>query len=338
MNKKTVFNKPKVSIIMPCYNGEEFIGEAIESVLNQTYQNWELIIINDGSTDSSDKIIYNYLSDRRIRYINNTQNRGIPVARNIGIGVSKGEFIAFLDQDDLWLSEKIKRQVKIFEGDKEKKIGLIFSDLLFLKNGKVNKRSWPSKRVPKNLETIPFEEVTKILFIYNFIPTVTVLIRKECFANLGLLDENLIWGADDYEFFMRLVIIFRLKYIDCPLAIRREHKTNFSKMENFFKDEIFIIEKIIKKHPQLQELKKFKLAELYYRSSIDYQIRDKYLAAKRELFKAIKLNPWNVKYLLLLVICLLGRFGNWLIKKIIRIKEENGSIIWDGKYHSFKKN
>ena len=165
--------------------------------------------------------------------------------------------------------------------NKKQKIGLIFSDLLFMKDGKVNRRSWPSKIVPKNLKIMSFEEITRILFMGNFIPMVTVLIRKQCFNDLGLLDENLIGGADDYEFFMHLANASHLKYQAYPLAIRREHKDNFSKMERFFKDEILIVEKIIKRQPQLQKLKKYKLADLYYKLGRDYQFCGNFYAAKK---------------------------------------------------------
>jgi len=324
---KMMEKQPLVSIIIPCYNGEKFIGEAIKSVLNQTYQNWELIIVDDGSKDKSKEIIKQYCAtDDRIKYIQHKKNKGIPFARNTGIKISNGEYIAFLDQDDLWLAEKLKEQVGIFKEDKKQKIGLIFSNLLFMKDGKINIRSWPSKRVPKNLEIMSFEEITRILFMNNFIPIVTVLIRKQCFDNLGFLDEKLIGGADDYEFFMRLANNYRLKYIDYPLAIRRLHKDNFSKMERFFKDEIFILEKTIKRQPQLQELKKIKLAKLYYRLGRDYQIQENFYKAEKQFSKAIKFNPWDVKYLLIFIFCLLGRFGNWLLNMKTKIKGKNAII------------
>jgi len=325
--EKIVEKQPLVSVIMPCYNGEKFISEAIESVINQTYQNWELIIVDDGSKDKSKEIIKQYCAtDNRITYIQHKKNKGIPFARNTGIKISNGEYIAFLDQDDLWLPEKLKEQVGIFKEDKKQKIGLIFSNLLFMKDGKINSRSWPSKRVPKNLEIMSFEEITRILFMNNFIPIVTVLIRKQCFDNLGFLDEKLIGGADDYEFFIRLASTFRLKYQMYPLAIRREHKDNFSKMERFLKDEIFILEKTIKRQPQLQELKKFKLAELYYRLGRDYQIQENFHKAKKQFSKAIKFNPWDAKYLLIFIFCLLGRFGNWLLNMKTKIKGKSAII------------
>ena len=102
----------KVSVITPMYNCEKFISETIESVLNQTYTNWEMIIIDDCSTDKSKQIVKQYIErDKRIRLIALNENSGAAVARNKGIEVSSGRFIAFLDGDDLWEPNKLEKNV-----------------------------------------------------------------------------------------------------------------------------------------------------------------------------------------------------------------------------------
>jgi glycosyltransferase involved in cell wall biosynthesis len=312
--------QPLVSVIIPCYNGEKFIAEAIESVINQTYENWELIIVDDGSTDNSKEIVKKYLSCKRIQYIKHEENQGIPFARNTGIKASKGQYIALLDQDDLWISDKLKIQIDIFNKDEDKKIGLIFSDFLSMSDGIITHGSWPSRRVPKNIDSLSITEVARVLFVYNFIPTVTVLIRKHCFDNLGLLDDNFLGGTDDYEFFIRLTNNYQLKYVDYPLAIRRFHDNNFSKMERFFKDEIYIIDKTITNYNQLKDLKKIKLANLYYKLGRTHQIQEDFRTAKKNFIKAIKYNPLNVRYLFLFMICQFGCFGNFLLKAFTKIK------------------
>ena len=98
------------SIIMPCYNGEKFLKQSIDSVLQQTYENWELIIINDCSTDASAKIISEF-EDHRISLIDNLRNEGVAFSRNEGIRKAKGNFIAFIDSDDLWSKNKLFRQI-----------------------------------------------------------------------------------------------------------------------------------------------------------------------------------------------------------------------------------
>lgn len=104
-----------VSIIMPSYNTGQFISETIESVLNQSYSNWELIIVDDCSTDNTDDVVKNYLKDNRIRYFKNDNNSGAAVSRNKALREAKGKWIAFLDSDDLWESDKLKKQIAFME-------------------------------------------------------------------------------------------------------------------------------------------------------------------------------------------------------------------------------
>lgn len=104
-----------VSIIMPSYNTAKFISETITSVLAQTYTNWELIIVDDCSTDDTDAVVRPYLADDRIRYIKNEKNSGAAVSRNRALREAKGKWIAFLDSDDLWLPEKLEKQIAFME-------------------------------------------------------------------------------------------------------------------------------------------------------------------------------------------------------------------------------
>ncbi len=118
-------NIPKVSVILPNYNRERYIGEAIESVLNQTYRNLELIVLDDGSTDNSLEVVSSY-KDNRLKLIR-LHHIGFPgIVRNRGIEVSKGEFIGFIDSDDVWDKEKLEVQVNLLESDPE--VGLVHTD------------------------------------------------------------------------------------------------------------------------------------------------------------------------------------------------------------------
>lgn len=107
----------QVSIIMPSYNTGRFISETIESVLAQSYSNWELIIVDDCSTDDTDEVVGQYLTDERIRYIKNKNNSGAAVSRNRALREAKGKWIAFLDSDDLWEPDKLKNQIAFMENN-----------------------------------------------------------------------------------------------------------------------------------------------------------------------------------------------------------------------------
>lgn len=139
-------NKELVSIVVPVYNSNEFIRDTIENVLEQTYTNWELILVNDCSTDNSKKIIEEYSSDRRIQLINNKKNSGAAIARNRGIEFSKGKFIAFLDADDLWEKDKLEKQIKFM---KENKYDFTFTGYEFV--NKEGKRTGKIVNVPRRM-------------------------------------------------------------------------------------------------------------------------------------------------------------------------------------------
>lgn len=115
-----------VSIIVPAYNAEPYIGVTIQSVLDQTYTSWELIIINDGAKDDTDGAVQPYLSDERIHYYQQ-ENGGVSSARNHGIELAKGDYIAFLDADDEWLQENLEKKIKVLEEDAS--VDWVFSDM-----------------------------------------------------------------------------------------------------------------------------------------------------------------------------------------------------------------
>lgn len=106
-----------VSIIMPSYNSASFISESIQSVLAQTYKDWELIIVDDCSLDNTDDVVKPYLVDARIRYLKNEKNSGAAVTRNMALREARGKWIAFLDSDDLWMSDKLSKQIRFMENN-----------------------------------------------------------------------------------------------------------------------------------------------------------------------------------------------------------------------------
>ncbi len=188
-----------VSIIMPAYNADKYIAQSIQSVLEQTYQNWELIIVDDGSTDRTAQIVQDFLSlDDRIKYVFQL-NKGLGSARNKGINNSTGELIAFLDSDDLWIKEKLELQVRRME---ETKADLVFSDgFIFPEHDGTD-------------ETVSFQTIIgkfagadmfSLSFVRNRIPVLSVLTRRETLNQVGLFDEDRrCHGAEDYDLWLRM--------------------------------------------------------------------------------------------------------------------------------------
>lgn len=158
-----------VSIITPCYNAERYISETINSVLKQTYDDWEMIIVDDCSTDNSATIIQGYAKkDNRIKYLKTSAPSGSPaIPRNIGLDNAKGEYVAFLDADDLWLPDKLKLQIEFMQNNQ---IGFVYSD--YEKIDLEGKRNNRIIRMPK---ISSFWDVIESCTI----PCLTVIIKKK---------------------------------------------------------------------------------------------------------------------------------------------------------------
>jgi len=276
--------QPLVSVIMPCYNGEKFIAEAIESVLNQTYQNWELIIIDDGSTDNSKKIIKQYrIADKRIQYIQHKKNKGIPFARNTGIKVSNGEFITLLDQDDKWLPNKLDLQLNKFYTSKPK-TGLVFGNINTTDS--YGNTICKSKNIKINFAKINQRDLIRHLFLNCFIPSITVMFKRECIKEVGGFDESILWGGDDYDLWLRLANKFKFAYINKVLGIRRLHRNNYSATEKMVRGQIQLIEEIVKRNHFLYKYKKKSIALRFYQLGRYKQLIGNFTEAKKIYLKA----------------------------------------------------
>jgi teichuronic acid biosynthesis glycosyltransferase TuaG len=192
--------KPKVSVIMPAFNAELYIEEAIRSVIDQTFQNWELIIINDGSTDATRAIADRYvLKDDRIKLINQ-QNKKQATARNTGITIANGDWIAFLDADDLWVPVKLEKQLQMIQA--YPKAGVIFSDGYIFSEGINENTSYGT--VAGLFEA---NEMYKLEYQGNYIPVLSVLFNKKHLNEIGPFDENpFIQGCEDWDYWLRLAI------------------------------------------------------------------------------------------------------------------------------------
>ena len=191
-----------VSVIIPTYNRAHLVGRAIKSVLNQTFQDFEIIVVDDGSTDSTKEVVTSF-NDTRIRYIKHQMNKGGNAARNTGLKNSKGEYIAFLDSDDEWLPEKLERQLEVFEKSEDERLGAVYCGIiLFSENmNKEIKKVLPEKR------GCIFENL--LIGLTTVVPTAGScgLIKKEVFNKCGFFDECeelKKGGHQEYEMWIRI--------------------------------------------------------------------------------------------------------------------------------------
>jgi glycosyltransferase involved in cell wall biosynthesis len=216
----------KVSVIVRTYNRAYIVAEAIQSALNQTYGDYEVLVVDDGSTDNTSEIVQGFHDDK-LRYVRHEKNRGVGAACNTGIAEAKGELVAFLDSDDLWMPEKLKRQVDCMVRHPE--VDAVFSDVEIIEDNTTIPslialmRSF-SKLLDKDRKQQEYVFSARQLYLclleeVPIKPTV-LLVKKEIFKKVGLFDLTAL-GCEDWEFLLRLAHTACFGYVDIPLAIQR---------------------------------------------------------------------------------------------------------------------
>jgi len=197
----------KISVIIPTYNRADFLREAIDSVLAQTYREFELLVIDDGSTDHTRDVIAMYGKQLTSHF---QENRGVSSARNLGIRVSQGEYIALLDSDDRWLPQKLERQIAIMEHHPD--LQLCHTEEIWIRHGvRVN----PKKKHKKYSGDI-FQYCLPLCVIS---PS-SVMIRRTVFDEVGGFDERLP-ACEDYDLWLRITKTYPVYFIETPLLIKR---------------------------------------------------------------------------------------------------------------------
>lgn len=211
---------PRVSVVVPVHNGSRTLAEALDSVFTQTFAAYEVIVVNDASRDHCLEILESY--GPRIKLVSLTENRGQSAARNLGASLAQGEYLAFLDQDDVWYPRKLERQVAIL--DQHPEVGLIYSDLDEVDEQGHYKtlavhRSYSMGHPKPSLVTIVVDDL--------FILPSTVVCRKYLFEKVGGFDEQLI-GYEDDDLWIRMWPVCRFAYLPEPLAKWRVHRASTS--------------------------------------------------------------------------------------------------------------
>jgi len=227
---------PKISVIIPTYNSIRFLPNTLDSVLRQTFSEFEVLVINDGSTDNTAEWISS-LTDSRVKLINQ-ENQGCATARNTGILAAKGQYIAFLDSDDLWEPTKLEKQVKCLEENPD--IGLVYTWVDFS-----NEEAKPTGKVRK---VFAEGNVFQDMLTGNVVSCGSVpLVRRECFETVGLFDTKL-WTAEDKDMWLRISTQYSFALIREPLVYYRQHPN--SKSSKGFKRREQDFRRIMSKVPE----------------------------------------------------------------------------------------
>lgn len=207
-------NNGLVSIIMPSYNTANYISESINSVINQSYKNWELIIVDDCSTDNTDEVIKDFLKDSRIKYLKNKENSGAAISRNKALKIAKGEWIAFLDSDDLWEDKKLEKQIK------------------FMKENNYNFSYTKYKEIDERGNDLDIEisgpkKITKLgMYNYCWPGCLTVMYNKE---KIGLVQIKDIKKNNDYAMWLKICKKENCYLYPYSLALYRKRRGSISR-------------------------------------------------------------------------------------------------------------
>jgi len=241
-------NSPLVSVIMNCYNGEKFLNDSLTSLFKQSFKNWELIFFDNNSKDNSKKIIKSF-KDKRIKFFSSKKKLNLYNARNLAIKKTKGQYISFLDVDDLWNKNKLKLQLNFLEKNKEFKI--IYSNYIVL-----NEAS--NRRYDKYHKNLNSGFITQSLLNNYTMGILTVLIDKKIIGKKCFNNSFNIIG--DFDYFLRLSLTNKIAYMPKPLGTYRIHENNYSNIN--LKEYIYELNSWIKKNNYIY--KKYNFFHLYY--------------------------------------------------------------------------
>jgi len=256
--------KPTVSVVIATYNRAQWLKKSIQSILNQTYQDFELIVVDDHSTDETPQVVKSF-KDKRIKYFRQKKtfpikSQGAAAARNIGIKKARGDLIAFNDDDDFWRKQKLEKQIKAFE-KADKKTGVVYSRIKRISDKE-------RKLIPTEKEVVREGNVHRDLFLENWIVALpAALVKKECFRKAGLFDEDFP-RYQDWELWLRISRDYHFQYLPQVLVdsymlgkgIRSDNQALLKATELIFQKH----QKEIKKDKAIFASWCFRLGDLYY--------------------------------------------------------------------------
>ena len=284
---------PKVSVNIPTHNRSELLRVAIQSVLQQTFQDFEIVVVDDASTDNTEDVVNNF-GDQRIKYIRHKTNQGEATTRNTGLKNGKGVYIAFLDDDDEWLPDKLQMQVAILDHS-PKEVGGVYTGRVIMDGttGRILGRRLASKRENLFLDLLRQR--------YNLTPS-TLMIRQICFEKVGWFDES-IGYAPDFDMWVRLAKEFDFECIEEPLTIYRVHEKQLTKNIPFV---IEGRERQLEKYSYWLSMNPQSHSALYLNLGILYCLNENSKKGRTAYRKSIALYPYRIKPYFILFLTYMG--------------------------------
>lgn len=297
-------SSPAVSIIMNCHNGDEFLIEAIDSIYSQTFPDWEIVFWDNASTDESAQMANSY--DSRLNYYFSKEKTLLGKARNMAIQKATGKYIAFLDCDDSWQPDKLELQIKLFQNKPE--LGMVYSNCY--------KYFWPSEKLEDKFSGLtngPYRgRVLNELFLENFIPMLTVMVKKDVLLEAGCFCEEFNVGTD-YDLWLRVARNYPIDFVDSTLANYRIHDQSVTQKESSLacREHLRVLDRCLKRDPWLKKELNEKINERISHKTLDlssvYFKNFQIISAMKMLFKSLFLYPQSLLFLFKKIKSLLDR-------------------------------
>jgi glycosyltransferase involved in cell wall biosynthesis len=275
---------PTVSVVVAAYNMARYVADAVRSVLAQTYTDLEVIVIDDGSTDGTADVMKVFEGDPRVKYVRQA-NLGQPRAKNAGILAARGRFIAFCDADDLWVPNKLERQLPRFDADP--KVGVVYCrTAMITAEGERNGEFSPDA---------PSGDILRTLFVKNVVPFGTAVVRREVLDTLGRFDESLAMGID-WDLWLRVSTRWHFEFVPESLYLYRVWGGQMSRNWKGRYEHVFrIMQKFLDDYPGV--LPKAVVRRAYADSYLGRGICAMLIGsapddARHDFIRAIRVEPW----------------------------------------------
>jgi glycosyltransferase involved in cell wall biosynthesis len=296
-----------VSVIIPTYNNAKLIPYTLESILGQSYSPLEIIVVNDGSTDETAEVVQGYISRAAVR-LHTQPNQGDISARNKGIELARGEYIAFIDSDDLWNREHVRLLVEEIERSPE--TGMAFDNVIYFAGPEASERQGevaaadggekimvdPPRAKRMAAAPVSLQEI----YTDNLITTSAFMVRKEVFARVGVFDKE-IYLMNDLHLFYRIGAYYTMRFVDYVGVRKRIHPKSLSMVNSHYEYGVYCLENIRERYPEVYQrigrrVFNQKLGSKYYRLGRHYERRGDREKAKDMYRKALLTRRLNLRY------------------------------------------
>ena len=293
---------PSVSVVVPTYRRSAWLSETLDSVFAQTFADLEVIVVEDGSHEAATTLAK---YGDRVRYVWQP-NQGVGVARNAGVRHSRGDWIAFLDDDDWWEPQKLERQLAYAERNPQ--TGLVHTDHRAWVDGTI---VVPARTPPRDL--VPSGWISAALFRSNFIVTSSTLVRRSEFERAGGFTANREW-AEDLDLWLKLSRICPIGYVNEPLTIYRDHARSLSSDIRWHLCRINVLEHFVESDPAIgpeygRLALRRRMRDVCWNGAYGHFMHGEYAIARRLFLRAWRWMPWDARALVYGTVCLAGAHG-----------------------------